>query len=308
MTGGGGGRAGRRHGYGMLLAAVVLFSTVEVLTKWIGPAMPPLRMAGLRFLVCAAVLAAPALGEYRRRGRRWSRRDALLFAGLGAVGVTAAIGLFHVAITYLPANVSAVVFSGNPVFVVFLAPMLLREPMTRRKAAAVVIGLLGIAAFARYDGTWSARAATGLLLMLGSVAAFALYTVMSKRCIPVYGAVPITAFASLAGSLLLLGLSWAAEGRPWAACSARAWGGVLYLGVAGTACAYVLYFAGLHRVEASRGSLLFFLKPWVASLLAWRLLGEGVTPAMWAGGSLVLASLLVALGPTRPAAARPGAG
>jgi drug/metabolite transporter (DMT)-like permease len=287
----------RRVGFAMIGFAVALFSTVEVASKFLAGAVPPLRMAFFRFFISGLILAPVSLGLWRKAGKRFGARDFLLLGGLGAVGVTASIGLFHLAIHYLQANVAAIVFSTNPVFIALMAPLLLREPLTRRKMAAVALGLLGMAAFVADADGFSIRSTTGLLLMLGSVLGFALYTVMVKRCAPVYGAVEIMGFASLFGGALLLPLSWAREGAPWAPLSAAQAAATAYLTLVATAAAYGFYFLGLRRVDASRGAMFFFLKPALASLLAWLLLRERLTPWMAAGTALILSAMFLTIVP-----------
>lgn len=294
----------RAGGYLCLLSAITLFSTIEVVSKGIGGSIPPLRLAAMRFLLSGLALLPAGIVSLRRRGRPLGARDWGTFARLGLIGVTVSIGLFHGAIRHLPANVSAIVFSVNPVFVVLFAAMLLRERLDARKLGGVALGVAGVALFVWQKGGLRAESAAGVGLMSGSLLAFALNTVHVKRHMPDYGALAITSMSGLFGSAFLLPVSWAVEGAPWASAPAAAWYRLLYLGLAGTALAYALYFAGLRRVEASRGSLVFFLKPALASLLAWALLGETLTPTMWAGTALIVSALFCALWPGRALAVR----
>jgi drug/metabolite transporter (DMT)-like permease len=286
-------------GYALMALAVGLFSTVEVATKSLGGAVPPLRLAFYRFFFTGLALTPAAAILWRRAGRRIGGRDLLLLSGIGVIGVTVAIGLFHLAMNYLQANVAAVIFSVNPVVVALLAPMMLREKLTRRTLAGAAVGALGVAAFVGDADGVSARTATGVLMMLGSVLGFALYTVMVKRYAPRYGAIEITGVASLMGGLLLLPLSLWREGVPWGPLSVAQGAGVLYLTAVATALAYVCYFLGLGRVDASRGAMFFFLKPVLASCFAGLLLGEPFTRRMAVGTAFILVAMFLALVPGR---------
>ena len=282
-------------GFGAMLLAITLFSTIEVVSKWMGGGVPPLRLAFLRFFITGLVLLVPAFNILRMRMEPLRGRDMLVLSGLGVVGVALSIGLYHMAIRHLQANVAAIVFSANPVFVVLFSPWILKERVDARKVLGVMIGLSGIAVFAVEKGGLAIGTGKGILLMLGAEITFALYSVLSKKYMPRYGAIVITCFAGLIGSLILLPVSLALEGNPFVGMGPWIWCGVVYLAVGATAIAYVAYFYGLLNVGAARGSMFFFLKPVLASVFAWIVLGEPVTMQVAAGTLLILSSLFLVL-------------
>jgi drug/metabolite transporter (DMT)-like permease len=288
--------------YGMLslLVSIVLFSTIEVASKLMQSGggiagQYPFWLAALRFIVTGLVLFIPAARQLR--GKLLTGRDVATLAGLGLLGVTLMSSLYHLAITFLPANVAALVFSCNPVFVVLFAPLVLPEKITTRKLAAVVVCLTGIYVLAheRADGISSA----GLLLMLMAIIIFALYTVLFKKMTPRVGALPVTAFAGLIGGLCILPLAFGFEGFPLTTYGMADWLGIAYLALIGTALGYFLFIYGISHVEASAGSMAFFLKPFLAALFAWLILGEALTLPMLIGGMCILGGMLIALLPAR---------
>jgi drug/metabolite transporter (DMT)-like permease len=281
-----------------LLAGIVLFSTIEVASKLmqIGGGQAghfPFWLAFFRFIITGIVLLYPALHILRLRGITLNRQEVLALSGLGLLGVTFMSGLYHLAITFLPANVAALVFSCNPVFVVLFAVPVLSEKITLRKLAAAVLCLTGILVLARDRA--AGVSLTGLLLMLASIIIFALYTVLFKKMTPRYGALPVTAFAGLAGGFFLLPLALGVEGWPVAAYSTADWMGITYLALVGTALGYFLFIYGISHVEAGAGSMAFFLKPFLAALFAWMVLGEALTVPMLIGGAFILGGMIVAL-------------
>lgn len=296
------------RGMSALFGGIVLFSTIEVASKLMqtGGGIAgryPFWLATFRFVVTGLVLIGPALQGLRERGIRLSGRDLARLAGLGLIGVTLMSGLFHLSITYLPANVAALVFSCNPVFVVLFAPLFLPEKITGRKLSAAVLCLAGVAVLAqdRADGI----SVIGLLLMVAAIILFAFYTVLFKKMTPRFGALPVTAFAGLTGGLFLLPFALGLEGAAPATYAAADWWGVLYLALAGTALAYFLFIYGMHHVEAGVGSMAFFLKPFLAALFAWMVLGEALTVPVLAGGGLILIGMAVVLLPARRPPAAP---
>jgi len=279
-----------------LFAGIVLFSTIEVVSKLMqtGGGIAghyPFWLASLRFIIAGLVLLIPSV--LALRGKSFSGKDAAALAGLGLLGVTLMSSLYHLSITCLPANVAALVFSCNPVFVVLFAPLILSEKITVRKLTSAGLCLLGIAVLAhdRTDGV----SVTGLLLMLAAIIIFALYTVLFKKMTPRYGALPITAFAGLIGGLCILPLAFLMERMPLASFSAVDWIGMAYLSLIGTALGYFLFIYGIGHVEAGVGSMAFFLKPFLAALFAWMMLGEALTVPMLTGGAFILGGMVTAL-------------
>ncbi len=286
-------------GYAALLLAIVLFSTIEVSVKLIDGAITPLRLASFRFLLTGLILLLPALRQLRMRQAPITGADILVLAWLGLIGVTLSLGFFHLALNYLQANVAAVIFSTNPVFVAMFAPLVLKERLNGRCVAAVALGMAGILVLALNHAAGEANWIIGILLMTGALIAFALYSVLSRKHMSRFGAIVIIAFGGLIGGAALLPFSWAIEGTPFVKIPFAAWGHLLYMAIAATAVAYVLFFFGLVRVGATRGSMFFFLKPVLASIFAYIILGETMTLGMLAGAALVVGALGLTVIPER---------
>jgi len=286
-----------------LLAGIALFSTIEVASKLMQTGggnragQYPFWRAFFRFFIAGLVLLGPAFRYLNSRDIQLVRRDLLALIGLGLFGVTLMSSLYHLSITFLPANIAALLFSCNPVFVVLFAPLLLPEKITLRKSGAVLLCLTGIGVLA--FGCADEISMTGVLLMLAAIVIFAFYTLFFKKMIPHCGALPVSAFAALIGGLFILPIALEFEGIPLAAYGAADWMGVTYLSLIGTALAYFLYIYGIGHIEAGIGSMAFFLKPFLAAFFAWMVLGEALSTPEVVGGSIILAGMLVALLPMK---------
>ncbi len=285
-----------------LILGVLLFSTVEVASKLMQisggiAGSNPFWLACFRSIMTGLILAYPASKSLRGRGVELNRHDVLVISSMGLIGVTLMSSLFHLGIIFLPANIAALVFSCNPVFVVLFAALILSEKITVRKLGAAALCLTGVFVLGRNraDGL----SVSGLLLMAGSMLAFALYTVLSKKIIPRYGALAVITFAALMGGLVLLPVALAIEGAPFAAYGVVDWVGMFYLATFGTAMGYFLYIYGIGHVGAGAGSMAFFLKPFAAALFAWLVLGEKFSTSEWVAGAFILTGMVVALMPRR---------
>jgi drug/metabolite transporter (DMT)-like permease len=130
------------------------------------------------------------------------------------------------------------------------------------------------------------------ITMTGSIG-FATYAVLGKRVADEYDALTMTAYNHFAGALLLLPLAvhqaWrlGAAGN-WRAVPWQAWAAIFYMGLFGSAVAYVLYYWLLRYLEASQLSAFTYLLPVLASILGILTLGEKGSWTQVLGGALAL--------------------
>ncbi len=279
-----------------LAGSVVLFSTVEIASKIIGPRVDPIVLTFIRFFVTGLFLILISLPMLRLRPEPFSLRDYGVFLMNGLIGITLALSLFHTAILVLDKAASAaVIFCINPVFVVILARYINQEPWSNRKWIAVFLGLAGVFCFAYESGGFALHSLQGLSLMVLAAFLFALSTCISRRVVGRYGAPILMGFSSLAGSMLLLPLAATRIEPTGLAHIIGAAAPILYVTLMGTSLAYFLYYYGLLNTSAQRGGMIFFLKPVLASLLAVWILGETINLYMLGGIALILSALFLEL-------------
>ncbi len=299
-----------RTGLAALLAGVALFSTVEVASKLVGARAHPLQMVFVRFSVTGVILLALAAPRLRTRAVPLTLRDLGVFALNGVVGFVLAVVLFHAAIlAFQKAASCAVVFSANPIFVLLLARFVNGERWTPVKWIAIAAGLAGVACFAWESGAWTRQSLAALGVMLLAALFFALSLCITRRVIARYGVFLLTGASALTGSLIVLPFALAATLKHGLAPLADAWLPILYVALPGTALAYGLYYYGLGRSTAFQASMMFFLKPVLASVIAVVWLNEDINRFMLLGSALILSGLLVMvterLAAQRAAGARP---
>lgn len=275
-----------------LAGAIVLFSSIEVASKIVGGRVHPFQLVFLRFFTTGVILLAMALPVIRARMNPLGLRDYAVFALNGLVGVSVSLSLFHFAImAFEKAASCAVVFSANPIFVVIFARFINKEPWSPRKLASVCAGAAGVGMFAWESGAFTAQSLAAIGIMACSAATFALSTCISRRVIARYGVYTMMGFSALFGSLAVLPLAAVATAANGVGGIVEAWAPALYIVLAGTALAYCLYYFGLLNCSAFLSSMMFFLKPVLASLLAFAILGERFNPPMLAGTVLILSGL-----------------
>ena len=261
-----------------VVAAALLFSTGGAAIK--GAAFSGMQVASIRSGIAAAVLIL-----WLRGRMRWSWRV------LGIAIVYAATLTLFVTSTKLTTAANAIFLQSTaPLYIVLLAPFLLRERFERRD----LVFLAGVGAgfalcFAgRAEPTVTAPdPVTGNLLGVICSLTWAL-TLMGLRWGERHQ--PGTALSAVvAGNVLafLIGLPFL---WPLPAASMGEWATLGYLGVFQIALAYILLTGAVGHLQALDVSLLLLLEPVLNPIWTWLVHGE--RPGGWVlvGGAIIIAA------------------
>jgi drug/metabolite transporter (DMT)-like permease len=287
---------------------VLLWSTGFVGAKYGLPYAEPFTFLGVRLLVAAALLAGVALvlRSARPSGRAEYGSSAVvgLLLHAGYLG-----GVFYAISLGVPAGVSAVVVSLQPVLVAVLATRLLGERPTLRQWAGLVLGVGGVALVVgpgiAAAGRQEPLPLVGLVACVVALAAGTGGTLVQKR----YGdRVPMlwgTAVQYAAASAVLLAIAVSTEDMTirWTAEFVAAF---VWLVVVLSLGAVLLLLLLLRRGSAAGVSSLYYLVPPAVAVEAFLLFGERLAPLSLAGiGVTALGVALVVVPPRRrvPAAA-----
>jgi drug/metabolite transporter (DMT)-like permease len=300
------GRAPSRPVIASRIGIVVVIWAVNFIAAKIGlQSFPPLTMASFRvcaagllmvpFYLCLKRLRLSAFAEAESvRKQGFARRDAWTFLYLGFFGVSVNQFCFTLGLRYTSVSHSAVIVGMGPIYTLILAVLLRLERATWHKAAGMAIAFTGMAVLASEHGisTHSPSLLGDAVTMTGSVG-FATYAVLGKRVVREYDALTMTAYNHFAGALLVLPLAvrqaWMlGTAGNWRAVPWQAWVSILYMGLFGSAVAYVLYYWLLRYLEASQLSAFTYLLPVLASILGILTLGEKGSWAQVLGGTLAL--------------------
>ncbi|MTH64704.1 EamA family transporter [Paracoccus sp. DK608] len=228
-------------------------------------------------------------------GRRIPRDPRIwgAFAVMGFFNNVIPFSLITYAQTGLPAGVASILNATTPLFTVLVSAVVLSdERASVMKMVGVVLGIGGVATMIGLDKVAGhANPLPNQLAMLGAAVSYAISGAYGRR----FGRMRIDPVVTAAGmvtvSTLMLGpVALAANGWPQGIDAAH-WLAVATLGVLCTGIAYVIYFGILSRAGATNLSLVTFLVPVSAILLAWAFLGETLGPAHLLGMAIIAAGL-----------------
>lgn len=302
-----------KKGYLYIAIAVVMFTSFEVVLKFIAGQINPIQLTLCRFAIGFVFLLPVALHNLKKRGERLDRRSVAYFALLGFVGIALCMPILQMAVSYTGSSVSALMFSCNPVFVAFLAYFMLKEPIKPRHIAALALEIIGTVVII---SPWDTKLnMTGVALALLSTLLFSLYGVMGKKKVARFGGAVVTCFSFLFGALIVLvfilfshipavaeafrniGLESFANIPVFAGYTLANLPYVLFVSVGVAGIGFCAYFLAMEYQPASVVSLVYFFKPALSPLLAWAVHGEEISLNMTAGIVLIVAGSLCAIIP-----------
>jgi drug/metabolite transporter (DMT)-like permease len=275
-------------GYAAVAAAATAWGTIGLASRQIFAAgLEPLDAAAWRATAAFVLLAGYCLVR-ARPALRIRLADAPLFAAYGAVSVAGFMTVYFAAIALTTVATAAILLYTAPAWVVLLARLAFREPLTRNKTVAVALVFAGCVLVAGAATGTVRLSPAGLLAGLGAGLTYALYSIFGKMALRRHSPLTTVVYALGFGALFLLIASRGLVPVPAAGALA-----LVYVVVVPTAAAYLLFIAGLQRVEAGRAAVVATIEPVVAALTGTLVLHEPFGPTQWIGAAFVLGGILL---------------
>ena len=282
------------------VACALIWGSTFLAIRLGNEATPPVWAATIR-LALASVLLFLIAAIFRMpipRGR--ALRGAALW-GLFNLGVN--LSLLYLGEQTVPSGISAVLFATVPLTTALLAAAFGVEPLVLGKLVAALIAIGGVAVI--FAGELGVSVPfTGLLTVFCAASAAALANVLLKRE-PKQQVIPLNAVGTAVGAVVCLVAS-VALGEPHAIpTTSAAWLPILYLTVAGSLGAFVLFTWLVTHWSVSNASLLGVTVPIIAVVLGGLVKGEQPAPLTYLGAAIVISAILIALRvrPPQPAPA-----
>ena len=260
----------------MVAAFCLIWSSAFAVSKLAMLDCPPLLLVSVRCLFAGAVMlgAARAFGG----GPRLSRRDVAVYAALGVANYALYLGLGYLGMRLgVSAGLSALISSANPILTAVLAAALLAEPLSLRKIAGLLLGILGVGGIVESRMT-GGESVLGVTLSIAALVALVGGTVLFKRFTPNGSLVIGNGVQNLAGGLALAPFALTLEKVSDVVPTTRLLATFLFLAVISSMVAYLLWFHLLKVAGASTASAYHFLMPPLGLFFGWLLLGEHIEP------------------------------
>lgn len=287
--------SGKLKGHAAMLGANTLWGLMSPIAKLImaGGVITPFLLTGFRFWGAAALFW---LASLTTRREHVPPKDLLLLAGAGMLGVMLNQGCFIMGVGYTSPGEASVITTTMPMWVMLLAALILKEPITWKKGGGIAIGATGaIILITNSHSAMAAKgdnAALGDLLVLTAQFSYALYLTLYKNFIRRYSLVTLMkwmfTFASLA-SLPVVGHEVAVT--EWSAVTPDMWWGIGYVTLFATFIAYICIMTGQKNLRPTVVGMYNYVQPVVAMLVGITLGLDSLTPVKCLAVALIFAGV-----------------
>jgi drug/metabolite transporter (DMT)-like permease len=288
-----------------LVLAAACWGAATVITKHVLTDIPPLTLLVLQLTISVSFLW---MVVFVQRLRLPQRGDIVRLGGIGILnpGLAYTFGLLGLSRT--TASMSTLLWAAEPILILVLAWLILRERLTRTLIAFSLLAITGVVLVARIDvGVDQTSLLLGNGLILIGVACCALYTVLTRRMVTDLDPLLIVVLQqtlALAWALAIWPAEWArGEAVSLTTISSASWGWAALSGVLYYALAFWCYIIGLKQMPASVVGLFLNLIPIFGVGGAYLFLGERLSVVQWIGGTLILLAVIMVLRGQREGAA-----
>ena len=254
--------------------------------------MPPLYSSAFRFITAVIVLSGLAFIRGDQFPRPIGKIIRIGYPGIYMFGMSYALVYF--AQGWISSGLASLLFAAFPFFVGLLSKWLLPdEQLSGRGWIGLVIGFAGIVIISLDSLSLSGNLFLGTILGASAPLVSAYGMLLYKRQFGNEKLLPTLSIQMTAGGVPLLAMAVLFEDLSAFQVTWPAVGSILYLAIAGTVVTFLGYFWLLRRIRVAHASLIAFVTPLVAILIGVVLFSEPLRPAVLAGGSMILVSVLM---------------
>jgi drug/metabolite transporter (DMT)-like permease len=298
----------RRVGWLALLVVWVLWGSTYFAIRVGVETLPPLLMAGTRYVVAGLLMFPFALrsGGPEMRAADRPRASGWWSAVLvGTLLLAGGNGGVSVGERSVPSGLAALLVATVPLWLILIDRILNGIRIRRLAMAGLTAGVIGVGFLAGPFGSGTGHAGvghgaasgspgTGIVIILAASVSWASGTIVSRRVPLPSRPLLATSMQMLAGGVVLLAAAAAAgefSGFDVSRVSAASWLALAYLIGPGSIIAFSAYVVAVRRLPTATVATYAYVNPVIAVLLGTAFLGEALTASMLAGGALIVVAV-----------------
>jgi probable blue pigment (indigoidine) exporter len=211
---------------------------------------------------------------------------------LGSLNIGIFFLLLFIAAYRLPGGIASIVGSVQPVFIIFLSWIILKEKPTANSFLA--IGMIFVGVFFLFFKQQAAIDPIGVIAALIGSALMSLGVVLTKYWGKPEGVsqMVFTSWQLFFGSLILIPAFLFLEG-PVPPLSTQNILGIAFIGIFNTGLAYYLWFRGIEKIGPAKASFLNPINPLTAFFLGYLMLGQTINFLQILGVIIIISSVFV---------------
>jgi drug/metabolite transporter (DMT)-like permease len=276
------------------ISAAAIWGGMYVVSDIVLRTIPPFTLLTIRLFIAVVLLGILV----RRSGAAFPKgRTLASVLAIGLIGFGISLGAQFVGTDFSTAVNGALITSASPAFILLFASLVLRERITARRLAAVMLATVGVIVIVDLSQIdFGSEYFVGNLSLALAALTWGLYSVLVRRASSSVDTLTFSFLAPLGGLILTIpAAAVELNARPVGDITFETVLGILYLGIVSTAVAMFLWNRAFALVDASVASLFFFAQPLVGTLLGVLLLGQQMNVNLWIGSILISAGVLLSL-------------
>lgn len=196
-------------------------------------------------------------------------KDIARLFGAGMLGVLLNQGCFIFGVSLTSPGEASLVTTTMPMWVMLLAWVFLREPITVKKWGGILLGAAGAVILILGSGNIGGgeKPALGDFIVLCAQLSYALYLTLYRNLIRKYSLVTLMKWMFLSASVVALpGSINFLVSTDWSSITSMEWVGVGYVAVCGTFLAYICIMIGQKRLRPTLVGMYNYVQPIVATV------------------------------------------
>jgi drug/metabolite transporter (DMT)-like permease len=298
----------RRAGWLALLVVWVLWGSTYFAIRVGVETLPPLLMAGTRYVVAGLLMYPLALRSGGPEARTADRPRASGWWSAVLVGtllLAGGNGGVSVGERSVPSGLAALLVATVPLWLILIDRILNGTRIGLLAMAGLTAGVIGVGFLAGPFGGGTGHAGvghdaasgspgTGIVIILFASVSWALGTITSRRVPLPSRPLLATSMQMLAGGVVLLAAAAATgefSGFDASQVSVASWLALAYLIGPGSIIAFSAYVVAVRRLPTATVGTYAYVNPIIAVLLGTSFLGEALTASMLAGGALIVVAV-----------------
>lgn len=255
-------------GHLAMLGCNVIWGLMSPVTKMVFAAGTVMPLVMVDFRVAGAALLFWITSLFLPR-EHVPLPDLMRLFGAGMLGVLLNQGCFIIGVSLTSPGEASLVTTTMPMWVMLLAWLFLREPITLKKFGGIVLGAAG--AIILITGSTSSvvgsNPALGDFVVLCAQLSYALYLTLYRNFIKKYSLVTLMKWMFLSATVIALPSTCRVlASTAWTSVTTMEWCGIAYVVVLATFVAYIFIMTGQKRLRPTVVGMYNYVQPIVATV------------------------------------------
>ena len=290
-------------GHLAMLGANTIWGLMSPVTKLVltTSAMTPLLMIDCRIFIACALFWFTSIFCPKEHV---PPRDLFRLCGAAALGILFNQCCFIFGVSLTSPGEASLITTTMPMWVMVLAYIVLREPISAKKIGGIALGAIGAVTLmlsSKSMGDQADNPALGDAIVLLAQLSYALYLTFYKNFIHRYSLVTLMKWMFLFASIALLPASLPSIlSMPWQSLTLMQWAGIGYVAVSATFIAYIFIMIGQKNLRPTIVGIYNYVQPMVATIVGVCLGLDSLTAVKVVAILLVFSGVyLVTISPSR---------